>query len=242
MTPGYLDPSVESTVEMPVDAELYPRVPPAWPPTVLQQYANSPRLLGMISSFGAALDADAMSEAFLDSIWDIDTAVGYGLDVLGRIVGVTRSLYIPGGQAGQLAGFAEAGAGAYGFGQAPFNTNVVLTPNYTLGDDDFRRLILVKALSNISSRSITAINSALMLMFSGRGGNVYVADRGGMKAAYIFGFQPTNLDLALLLQTGAFDSPSGVLMTVEVAVPGTLAGFGEQGAGVQTFGHGAFNH
>jgi hypothetical protein len=240
---GYLDPSVESTVEMPVEAELYPRVPPVWPVTVLQQYANSPRLLGMISSFAAALDADAMTEAFLDSVWNIDTAVGYGLDVWGRIVDVRRGLYVPGGQTGKTFGFGEAGGPlVFGFGQQPFASVQTSTPNFLLADADYRRLILVKAFSNISDRSIPTMNRALMLMFAGRGGNVSVVDYGGMKMAITFPFQPTALDLAILQQSGAFPAPSGVQLSVNVLNVHHVLGFGEAGENVGSFATGAFNH
>lgn len=214
MTAGYLDPTVDSTVEMPVDAELYPRVAPIWPQTILSQYVNSPRTLGLIESFSDAINANGLSDLFLASVLNIETASSYGLDVWGRIVGVRRTLYVPGGASGKLLGWGEPGAGKfYGWRQAPWNTLNRLTPNFTLQDDDYRRLILVKAFSNISDRSIPSMNAALMQMFAGQG-NVHVSDLGSMTAAYVFDFHPTALDLAILQQSGAFASPSGVLMSV----------------------------
>ena len=214
MVAGYLDPTVDSTVAMPVDAEIYPRVAPVWPQTILTQYANSPRILSLISSFSDAINADGLSDLFLSSILDIDTCGTYGLDVWGRIVGVKRALYVPGGASGQLFGWGEPGpAQWYGWRQAPWNTLNTLTPNYSLQDSDYRRLILVKAFSNISDRSIPSMNAALMEMFAGQG-QVYVSDLGGMTAAYVFSFIPSTLDLAILQQSGAFASPSGVQMSV----------------------------
>lgn len=241
MTPGYRDPTVDSTVEMPVDYELAPRLP-IWPNTVISQYANSPRILAMIESFSDAIGSDGLSDLFFDSIWNIDTASSYGLDVWGRIVNVRRALYVPGGQSGDLFGFEEQGVGGvFGFNQWPFNTLNTLTPNYILADEDYRRLILVKAFSNIADRSIPTMNAAMLQLFPDRG-NVYVADGGDMTAAFVFGFQPTQLDLAILLQSGAFATPSGVLFTARVILPGTLLGFAEEGATVATFSTGIFNH
>jgi hypothetical protein len=214
MIAGYLDPTVDSTVEMPVDAEIYPRVAPVWPQTILSQYANSPRILSLIESFSDAINADGLSDLFVTSILDIDTATGYGLDVWGRIVQVRRALYVPGGASGKLLGWGEPGAGKfYGWRQAPWNTLNRITPNYVLQDEDYRRLILVKAFSNISDRSIPSMNAALMQMFAGQG-SVHVSDLGNMTAAYVFDFHPSQLDLAILQQSGAFASPSGVLMSV----------------------------
>src|SRR5205814_2631854 len=121
--------------------------------------ANSPRLLAILQSFSEAIAADALSDLFFDAIWNIETAGSYGLDFWGRVVNVRRTLYVPGGQTGNLFGFEEEGVGVvFGFNQWPFNTLNTLTPNYVLGDDDYRRLILVKALSNISDRSIPSMN------------------------------------------------------------------------------------
>ena len=210
-----LDPSVDSTVGMPVAAEIYDTYRPVWPQTVISQYANAPKLLALIASFSDAINANALSDSFYVNMWNIDTATGYGLDVWGRIVGVRRTLYVPGGQSGALLGWGNA-SGWFGWDQAPWNTNNNLTPNYTLTDSDYRRLILVKALSNISDRSIQSMNSALMIMFAGQG-NVYVQDTGNMTGNYLFKFQPSVLDLDILVQSGAFSNPSGVLMTVVIS-------------------------
>ena len=240
MLTGYRDPTVDSTVEMPVDVPL-PRRRPLWPQTVIKQYANSPRILSLIESFADAMNPETLTETFIDAIWDIDTCGTYGLDFWGRVVNVKRTLYVPGGQTGNLFGFAEEGVGVvFGFNQWPFNSSNTLTPNYRLEDDDYRRLILVKAFSNIADRSIPTMNAAMLQLFPDRG-NVFVADLGDMTAAFVFGFQPTNLDLAILLQSGAFATPSGVLFSTRIQIPGELLGFAEQGSSVGTFATGTFN-
>lgn len=212
--PGYYDPSVDSTVLLPADAEIYGDYRPVWPQTVISQYANSPKILAWIASFSDAIDSIGLTNAFYNSMWNIDTATGYGLDVWGRIVGVKRALYIPGGGTGQF-GWGN-GSGYFGWDQAPWNSNNNLSPNYALSDDDYRRLILVKALSNISDRSIQSMNAALMIMFAGQG-NVYVTDLGAMAGTYTFKFNPTVLDLAILQQSGAFANPSGVNMSIVIS-------------------------
>lgn len=237
----WTDPTVDGTVEMPVSAELMGRTAPVWPATVISQYANSPRILALIEAFAAAVDPTRLVDAFYTSIWDIDTASGYGLDVWGRIVNVSRGLYIPGGTTGELFGFEEEGIyNVYGFGLAPFNSHNHLTPNYELSDAIYRNLILVKAFSNISARNIQAINAALLMMFPGEG-NVYMSDLGGMQANVVFGFYPTPLQLAILLQSGAFPWPSGVQVGYQTRNLGTTLGFEEQGAFVGTFANGSFN-
>ena len=87
-----------------------------WRQTIISQYANSPRMLGLIEGFTDAVDVAARMDAFYSDIWDLDTATGYGLDVWGRIVGVGRVLQVA---TSDYFGFAEAGD-ADPFGDAQF--------------------------------------------------------------------------------------------------------------------------
>src|ERR1700688_4087243 len=121
--------------------------------TVLSQYANSPALMSLIESFNSAVDPSPNIDAFYDNVWNIQTAKGYGLQVWGRIVGVSNVLEIPGGT--PFFGFEEAGTvSAAPFGQGAFYSGTQATQNYTLSDDAFRCLILIKALANISQSNI----------------------------------------------------------------------------------------
>ena len=84
--------------------------------TVISQYANSPRLLQLITDFAGYVDQTDNLDNFYDSVFSLDTAVGYGLDRAGRIVGVNRVLQVP---TQAFFGFAEAGD-ALPFGDANF--------------------------------------------------------------------------------------------------------------------------
>ena len=210
-----------------------------WLATVLSQFGNSPKLLALINSFNDAIDPSTDIDSFVTEIWDISTATGYGLDVWGRIVGVSRSLYIP-GAAGKSFGFTEAGTlGADPFNQSPFYSGVLVSGNFDLSDTFFRRLILVKAFANISDRSIPSFNAALLQMFPNRG-NAYVADIGSMTAQLRFGFILSPVERAILLQSGAFPGPTGVLMQVVDLDPKFILGFAEAGSGYATFNNGSF--
>lgn len=237
--PLWSDASASGSIEMPVSGEL---LKPVWPSTLISQYANSTTLVKLIAAFGDAIDPRALIDTFYSKIWNINTATGYGLDVWGRIVGVTRALYVPGGQTGRTLGFDEAGTSAADpFGQSPFYSLPGPTPNYSLIDAPYRQLILVKALSNISNRSITAINAALMQLFPGRG-NCYVGDVGGMQMQLVFQFALTSVEQAILLQSGAFPGPSGVLVTIQTIDPANTLSFAEAGVIGSTFNNGSFNH
>jgi hypothetical protein len=58
--------------------------------TIISEYANSPTILALINSFNAAVDPAADLDAFLTHVWQVDTAQGFGLDIWGRVVGVSR--------------------------------------------------------------------------------------------------------------------------------------------------------
>ena len=58
--------------------------------TVASEYGNSPTILALIDSFNAAVDPSSNIDQFWAIIWNVTTAQGFGLDIWGRIVGVTR--------------------------------------------------------------------------------------------------------------------------------------------------------
>lgn len=178
---------------------------------VLSQYANSPIITDMIWSYNQAMDLTVDMDNFYDMMFNIATAQGYGLDVWGRIVGVSRLIPVSGGI--KNFGFAEAAGDAEGFGQAPFFTGVPLTSNYPLSDTPYRTLIYAKALANITDGSIPAVNQLLLNLFPGRG-NCYVVDGGDMTMIYTFEFGLTPVELSIVQNSGVLPTPAGVVASV----------------------------
>jgi hypothetical protein len=216
-------------------------IPPFdWRATIISQYANSPILTQLIENYFSYLDQTENFDSFYDNIWNIETAQGYGLDVWGRIVGVNRVLTI---RVGKFFGFAEATtASADPFNQSAFYSGVTQTENYVLSDQSFRMLILAKAAANITSDSIPAINAILRMLFPNRG-NAYVTDgvkyanyfgfaeaqtSSGfnqdcfysgqtfprMTIEYVFNFQLSPVELAIVQTSGVLPKPVGVSASV----------------------------
>jgi len=196
--------------------------------TVASQYANSPILMGLIANFNAYIDPRADINDFYAKMWDIATAEGYGLDVWGRIVGVSRVMKVP-INADQYFGF--SGTELQPFNQGPFFSGTPETENNLLTDDAFRALILVKAMTNISGCSAQRTNYVLTQLFGtggvmesvlpsplGEYGKTYCIDNHDMTVGYVFEFTPTPLQLAILQQSGAVLRPSGVFVNV-VLIP-----------------------
>ncbi|MDX3986178.1 MAG: DUF2612 domain-containing protein [Achromobacter sp.] len=209
--------------------------------TVISQYANSPTLRQLIRNMDEYINPDADFDAFYDYVWNVETAQGFGLDIWGRIVGVGRMLTIPG--AGTYLGYQEAytvptaATGAQPFGQAPMYVGTTSSQTYRLADDAYRKLILVKALANISDCTSPSLNRLLSNLFAGRG-RCYVSDTGQMEFRYVFEFALEPYEIAILTQSGAIPKPAAVLANVlQVDLPTTF-GFNE--ALMQPFGSGVF--
>lgn len=174
--------------------------------TIASQYANSPIIMTLLNNLNSYLDPMTDLDLFYTNMFNVATATGYGLDVWGRIVGVTRS----------------------------FTYQAV---NYTLGDSDFRTLILVKALANILDTTVPTFNRLLTALFSSSG-VIFARDTGLMTMAIIAQFNLTTTQLAILAGSGAFPHPAGVGSTLIVTPPTTTFGF--LGSGLQPFNQGTF--
>lgn len=178
-------------------------------PSVLSQYANSPIINALLASFEEALEPQF--DAFYEQIWNIDTAVGYGLDVWGRILGVSRVLAVP--EAGDFLGFVSA-ASADTFGHGIWYKGAGSTSNYALSDDAYRLLLFAKAALNITNSSASSINAIMMALFPDHG-NCYVRDDGGMAMTYVFGAPLTPVESSIVTQSGVLPKPIGVTASVE---------------------------
>ena len=195
---------------------------PLWQKTILSQYVDSPTLTGLIQSFNDAVEPTTDIANFYSQIWNVATAQGYGLDVWGQIVGVSRLLQV---NASNYFGFNEAytaptaSTGPQPFNQAPFSLGVPATTTFALSDAQYRRLILVKAAANISDLSVPSINKLLQMEFSTSDGvnpygKAYVIDSGGMAFQYHLGFTPSALQIAIINNSGVFPRPAGVSVTL----------------------------
>ncbi|HJR11534.1 MAG TPA: DUF2612 domain-containing protein [Rhodanobacteraceae bacterium] len=186
--------------------------------TFLSQYATSPILTGLIQAANAAIDPWADFDAFMANVWDVYTAVGFGLDTWGRIVNIPRTINIP--VSNDFFGFDEALPDAEPFNQAPFYNGPQGGTLYTLTDDAYRVLILTKALANISSFTAQSMNALLNFMFNGQGttrGSCYVLESATpMQISYVFNFALESWEAAVLQQASMMPRPAGVGVTITV--------------------------
>lgn len=206
--------------------------------TIISQYANSPTLNALIANMNEYIDPRVNMQMFYDFVWNVDTAQGFGLDIWGKIVGVSRLLRVPNNR--QIIGFNNADVPP---DWAPFNQGVWFTgrqggQTFPLSDDAYRTLILTKALANIVATTAASINQLLRNLFPGRG-VCYVVDNGAMSMTYVFEFDISQTEYAILTQSGALPHPAGVRFNVVVAPAGQF-GFAEQGGAAEPFDQGVF--
>jgi hypothetical protein len=204
--------------------------------TIISQYANSPRLLQIIRDMDEAIDPRTDLDDFYNNVWNLATAQTWGLDVWGRIVGVSRVLRLPGALT-SVFGFSEA-TGCQPFGQAPFYSPQTNFTPYILPDEAFRAMIYVKALANISGCSFDTLNRAMQQIFLDYG-RCYVHSNGLMKMRYVFEFVVPPTQLAILLNSNVLPRPTGVKLFVLECIPSSTFGF--NGSGMQPFGQGTFS-
>ena len=206
--------------------------------TVASQYANSLILQAILANLNAYLDPTALLDDFYNNIWNIETAVGYGLDVWGRILGVTRYISIPTANL-DVVGFSTPDNAWDTMSSAPlWGGYPSSSTQFALSDDSFRTLLFAKALSNISDCSALAINQMLQLLFSTQG-KCYVVDTGNMTMLLVFEFQLDQISLSILQQSGIIPRPAGVLAYIITGFD-PLTTFGFLGTGLGQIGNSTF--
>ena len=187
--------------------------------TVASQYANSPSIMQLIWNNVAYFEPNFLFDNFYDWEWNVTTARGYGLDVLGRIVGVNRVIEIANIDYFGFTG--QSGASGLPFNQAPFYAGEPLTGNYALSDDAFRALILAKSMSNVCDGSVKGINAIMRFLFGPSGplpvtGNCFCTGGGAKTMEFVFGSALNPVQEAIVYQTGVLPVPAGVVATVVI--------------------------
>lgn len=195
--------------------------------TIISQYGNSATITQLVRNMNQYVDPRADFDAFYDFVWNVETAQGFGLDIWGRIVNISRELTIP--AALTYFGYNEASPGSYPFGEAPFFVaSSDATQTYRLADDAYRTLILTKALANISAVNAPTLNQLMLNLFAARG-RCYVNDMGGMQLRYTFEFLLTDFEYAIMTQSGAIPRPAGVGAYI-ITTDAPVFGFSEAAA------------
>lgn len=190
VTPGYVFPGVPSFVNE----------------TLQSQYSSSPNTQKILCGMNKQLDPARDIDLFMEKVFDISTAEGWGLDNWGRILGLGRTVLIS-----STAAFGFFGSGLQPFNQQPFDHGG-LQSVVTLPDEDYRKLLMLKAASNISVSTVPMINKILAVIFKGRG-DAFVLETGVMQIQYTFKFIMTPFERMIMLFDWMIPRPGCVTFT-----------------------------
>ncbi|MDR1311579.1 MAG: DUF2612 domain-containing protein [Burkholderiaceae bacterium] len=207
--------------------------------TIISQYANSPTLVQLVRDMDRYIDPQADLKDFYDFVWNVMTARSYGLDVWGKIVDIRREIHVD----------VEDFHFGYSTGEGikdwtPFNDKPFWTPSLgetysvTLEDEPYRRLILTKALANISATTAPAINRLMTKLFEGRG-KCYVLDNHDMTVTYAFEFYLEPYERAIIRRSGVFIHSAGVDFNI-LEIPANITFGFDEAHNYATFDDGTF--
>lgn len=177
---------------------------------IYHQYAHSKKLVSLIDGLNEALSPTNDLYSFYKNIYNIDTAFGSGLDIWGDILDIKRSMTL---------------------------TINHIQQQYTMSDDEYRLILKLKMLKNISDATCESIYNSLSLVFSDYG-NIYVSDLGLMHLRYSFEFLLSDEIYAILSQTKVIPKPAGV--SVEIYELPSRKIFGFDGQELENFDNGTF--
>ena len=211
------------------------------------QYANKPKAQAHIALIISTLLADAVMLDVLNG-YDLNTAVGAQLDVLGKYAGVNRyylqvdlSNYFaftnyadPSRDTEAKFGFSTyATYGGYEYNGTLQYSDLIETQN-TLSDSDFRTLIKLAIIQNTSNHSHGAIDTAIAGLF---GSSVRAESLGNMVMWYFVVGGFSNLIQAIITK-GLFPKPMGVRLGIAgTSLQGTF-GFMDYTGTPETFASG----
>ena len=171
-----------------------------------QQWRRAPRMLALTKALLGVVEEHLVDPlADLERRQRIDTANGFWLDCIGELLDLPR----PATMSTDFGFFGFDGSGGVGFDQGPLaSVTPALTPRVPVGDEFYRKLLMMRAAVLLSDSSVGSLEAAIDHVFPGiryrDGGDMTVAIRGEHR-----GLDYRNI-LAALDTVGGLPSPAGV--------------------------------
>jgi Protein of unknown function (DUF2612) len=200
---------------------------------LILQYANQPKA---VATIGVLVDEILQNGLIfqLETAFDLDTAVGAQLDILGQYIGVTRyykAINFPAGYFGFVTTSNQTSAGQKGFClSSTFNsdtgnfltTSEVPGNDQQLSDDNYRVLLQFQIICNSINMSQKSIDDALFQFF---GNNIILTSANNMVISYII-YDYSNQLIQVLIQKGVLPKPLGVRLGRSIVPPTNKPYFG----------------
>jgi hypothetical protein len=188
---------------------------------IIIQYANRPKAQATIQLLSDTLLANGIIWDVMDG-YNVDTAVGVQLDIIGKYVGVDRFFNVTDPvDFFSVTDYVEVDPDSeqkYGFTTYPdfeedqfngtMNYNSIVTVENKLNDDDYRVLIKLKIVQNYSNHSHKSIDDSIFEFF---GNSLLPSSSGDMKIWYFVTNQLTAIIQAAMIKK-VIPRPMGVGM------------------------------
>src|SRR6266403_2404248 len=182
------------------------------------QYKAKPKATATIALNANVLAIDNIQFS-VEGGYDLNSAVGKQLDILGQYIGVNRSYqgqdfpdnlfgYLPYGQ--DISGSGQQGYVSYGQSKAGgvLTYSDIISNDQLLDDEDYRLLLIIKVISNSSRATHKEIDNLLYNFF---GTDIIASSSGNMDLIY-FIESSKSLLVSVILQKNVLPDPMGVFI------------------------------
>lgn len=174
----------------------------------------------------------------MPGLYDVDSAIGEQLDVVGQWVGLTRKIKTPLPPSATQFSFDITSLGFdQGFWDGPFTSLFGIT---LLDDPHYRLLIKAKIITNHWYGSIEEAYAAYNELFLGLDSHILIKDFGNLTMGLGITGIPDAITLALLNGGYLNIRPAGVLMIPYIPCDGPPFGFDEDDSLIGGFDHGCW--
>ena len=202
--------------------------------TVQSQYAASSHLRALVEAFWECLNPETDIELVYNKMINPNTAVGFGLDVWGRIVAIGREYSTP-DDSHPYWGY-EPPQGVTNprmrnFNNAPFYKKI--TGKVKLTDSAYRTYIFLKAMMNIGDSSLASLNRMIKVLFPTA--NIAILHIDTMVLRIVIQSEIPQADLNALLNLPWI--PAGVGLEIYQVITPT---WGLEGSELETLDNGTF--
>jgi hypothetical protein len=191
---------------------------------LLYQYINQPKARATVGLLVSQALVDLLPK-YLRESFDIETATGPQLDILGEYVGFNRVVksLIPRryfklddyeSPLGNPAGFSDYTDRTINADGSMYDYFIARTSTYTLDDSEYRILLKLKICLNTSENTLYAINQLLYDFF---GTDIILGDQRDMSFSYLINGTIARI-IEIALNEGLLPKPMGVLISGVVSL------------------------
>lgn len=194
---------------------------------ITSEHNQKPNFMALVSALTAAVGDTTAAIQSLVPAFNLNTATGAQLDVIGLWVGQSR--VIPGILVPGFFGFSELGSGLPDGLQSPFgeltNTGIggvwfdlgdVAAGTTTLNDAQYLTILKARIARNQSNGTLSALENALFFIF---GSNCRVADNGTLSLTITVTSPISPVDQALITGLDILPRPAGIAIGSIVFTP-----------------------